>query len=625
MIEALHFLRPDWFYAFIPLGVLLYLIRHNQSSHSSWQRICDPQLIPHILHRTNNTTRRLPLFLALLAASITIVSLAGPVWKKLPTPVFTDTSALVIALDLSQSMNSNDLRPSRIARAKLKTQDLLAARKTGQTALIVFAARAYTVTPLTEDANTILNLLPTLETSLMPVQGSAADAALELAAQLFAQTGIEQGDVLLITDDASNIDIQTATQLREQGHRISVFATGTIDGAPIPLDSGSGYLTDQNGAIVIPVLARDTLRQLAMAGGGRYVELQNDDSDTAELTRFYAAKTIGADIDPTDLSADTWREEGPWLLLLVIPLAALWFRRGWLACLAVFFLPFAEPVYALDGQNLWWSPDQKAQHQFNQGNHSQAAELFQRPDWKAAALYNTGNYLQAIKILDTLDTSDAYYNKGNALAKLNRFHEAIKAYDEAIRRNENHHNARHNRLLVQQALLNQEHTPNLKPGEAEEDSQNEQGTPPPDGNPQDSPSTPQEAEDSSSAQPAQRNPDSESEEDAQPADRDDTEPQSANNDSAQQNSKPENSESPSEDQLPDEQMTDAGDVDTDTPQDDNEPPPPENPDNAERDEQQLVTEQWLNRIPDDPGGLLRRKFLHQYGNQATPPQSNKTW
>ena len=125
MINQLQFIRPDWFYAFIPLAVFILLMFRRHGRSMGWKAECDAPLLPYILTKATGKSSRFPLFLIIIAASLCIIAAAGPVLKKLPQPVFREQSALVIAMDLSQSMDATDLRPSRLERAKLKLLDIL--------------------------------------------------------------------------------------------------------------------------------------------------------------------------------------------------------------------------------------------------------------------------------------------------------------------------------------------------------------------------------------------------------------------------------------------------------------------------------------------------------------------
>ena len=451
-LDELHFLRPEAFYALIPLLLFIVYFYRRKATSLKWKAVCDASLLPHILVAGNRKTSTLPLLLIVLAAVLSIVALSGPVWKKLPQPVFREQAALVIALDLSQSMTATDIKPSRLERAKLKVLDIINARKGGQTALIVFAGNAFTVTPLSDDDNTIANLVPALETSLMPAQGTNTSDTIRLAMDLLQQAGINSGDVLLITDGIGNTDAAIAS-LYQRGHRLSILAIATEGGGPIPLSGG--FQTDANGAIVISKLEPGPLQATARKGGGIYVNMQADDSDVERLVDLFSTVRTTTATEDTELTADIWREEGPWLLLLVLPLVALWPRRGWLMCVPLLMLPLSDPAYAFNTDSLWQTRDQQAMQAFDAGDMEKAAELFDDQQWQAAAYYRAGNFEQANASLDKPVSSSDFYNKGNALAKLGRYPEAINAYDEALNLNPDNEDAAYNRDLVKEAQKQQ--------------------------------------------------------------------------------------------------------------------------------------------------------------------------
>ncbi|RKZ59224.1 MAG: hypothetical protein DRQ44_13895, partial [Gammaproteobacteria bacterium] len=200
-----HLLRTEWLLMLIPLLLLGWFFWSKKLFSRDWESVIDPRLLPHLLVGKSGSKSIWPLLFCISIGMIIIFALSGPVWKKLPLPVFKQQSALVIVLDLSRSMNTQDVKPSRLVRARLKLLDLLKNRKEGQTALIVFAATAYTVSPLTDDTDTIRSLVSSLTTEIMPVQGSRADLAVEKALQLFENAGINKGDILLISDGVSAV------------------------------------------------------------------------------------------------------------------------------------------------------------------------------------------------------------------------------------------------------------------------------------------------------------------------------------------------------------------------------------------------------------------------------------
>ena len=284
------------------------------------------------------------LVLTVAGGLLGIVALAGPAWNKLPQPVFTSQDALVIALDLTLSMDANDVSPSRLERARYKISDILDQRREGQTALLVYAGEAFTVTPLTDDAETIRSQLKALGTGIMPVTGNRTGKAVTLALDLLKQAGMRRGHVLLITDDATPASAgDSVALLRNEGYRLSVLGVGTRHGAPVLLPDG-GFLQDRDGEIVIPVLDEGALRGLAGSGGGIYVRLTKDDQDTRQLTGFFSEAQAAGEQAGAEISADVWREQGPWLVLCLLPLVALLFRRGYVLALALLLFPLPEPV-----------------------------------------------------------------------------------------------------------------------------------------------------------------------------------------------------------------------------------------------------------------------------------------
>lgn len=326
-LSEFHFIRPYWLLAIFPYLILLALMLKNKLSQGNWNAVCDSGLLPYILQQKAVSKSRWPLTAGALAGLLAILALAGPAWERLPAPVFRNESALVIALDLSSSMNAKDIKPDRLTRARYKIADILNRRKDGQTALLVYAGDAFTVTPLTEDTDTINSQLSALTTSIMPAQGSDTSSALFMATDLFKQAGLQKGQILLITDGV-NMD-STLDAVQSLGaYKLSILAVGTEDGAPIS-KPGGGFLKDRQGNIVVPKLDPDELQELSRAGGGAFEMITADDRDIETLlAAIDRMSEHQAAEEENELLLDRWEDRGPWLLLIVLPLAALSFRRG---------------------------------------------------------------------------------------------------------------------------------------------------------------------------------------------------------------------------------------------------------------------------------------------------------
>ena len=591
-MDSCQLLRPDWLWLLMPLALLLWLLSRRRSRAGNWRSVCDSQLLPYILQGRETNPARWPLFVTGLAGILAILALSGPACEQRQQPVFRDQSALVIALDLSRSMDATDIKPSRLTRARLKLIDILKQRREGQTALIVYAAQAFTVSPLTDDADTIISLISSLDSNMMPLQGSDASIAIAQAAQLLQQAGVPKGDILLITDGVGENELDAAkAEINAHQHRVSILSVGTAQGAPIALRDG-GFLKDRSGAIVIPKLEQTPLRQLAQLGHGRYHPLSADETDINHLLEIVTTEGE-AEEAIKGLNTDQWHEEGPWLLLLLAPLAALVFRRGYLAVLPIILLPLPNDSYAADISDLWRNDNQQGLHQLQQGNAEQAADLFQSPEWKAASHYRAGQFEQAVEALEGINNAESLYNKGNALARLGDYPAAIKAYDEALKLQPDHEDAKYNRDLVKQQIQDQPQQEQNQEGEPQQDSQGEQQQE--QGQQDDSQSAQQQQSQQGDQQQEQQT--------GQPQEQPGEEQQ------AQQQAEQETDEAEGEQQ----QLGQEQDGEKEDAEEEQLMP---TQDYTETSETDIATEQWLRRIPDDPGGLLRRKFQYQYNQQS---------
>jgi Ca-activated chloride channel family protein len=457
MLADFHFLRPDWLWAVPVVIACAILLARRQLGAGSWQNVVDAVLAPHVLARSASRRSDYRWWLLGLSGVIAVLALAGPAWQRIEQPVFRSDQALVIALDLSRSMDAQDVAPSRLMRARLKILDLLERRGSGQTALVVYSSNAFTVTPLTTDNDTIAALVNSLSTDIMPSRGSYPIAAIQKGQQLLEQAGAVVGEVLLITDGSSSPATERIVRdLKDSGYTLSVLAVGTSEGAPIPRLSG-GFVTDQSGNIAVPKLEERSLRALAIAGGGRFSGLSTDDRDLDYLLSGEAGQRTASD---DALATDRWREEGPWLVLLLLPLAAMAFRRGWVIVLLFFILPPDKAAYALTWNDIWLSRDQQAQRKLAEGAATEAVDLFEDPDWRAVAQYRAQDYAQSARAFAERDDARSLYNLGNAMARQGEFESAIDAYEQVLEIDPDNEDAEYNRDLLKQIQEQQQEQQN---------------------------------------------------------------------------------------------------------------------------------------------------------------------
>ena len=574
-----HFLRPLWL-PLLPLGIwLIWRFTRGNSTAGRWQAWVDEALQPLVLTAADGALRgnRWLLTGALAAWTLAILALAGPAWERLPVPAVRSSEALVVVLDLSRSMDAGDVEPSRLERAKLKLLSLLDRRESGQTGLVVFSAHAFTVTPLTNDTRTIAALVSSLSSDIMPSRGSYPEAGIRRAAQLLQQASASRGEILLVSDSGvSPAALELARELRGEGMSLHVLAVGTATGGPI-LQAGGGFLTDARGEVVVNRVDLATLQRLAEAGGGRFAGLTPDDRD---LDRLFSGAPMAAGAfagDGEELRTEIWRDQGVWLVLLLLPLLAFSFRRGWVV---VWVFGLALPGHraeALTWADLWQRPDRQAEAAFRAEDHERASELFKNPDWRAAAQYRAGRFEASAETLATTETADGHYNRGNALARAGSIGEAIQAYEQALELDPEHEDARFNRDLLLQ------NPPEQSQGDSGEEGESQEGN-------EAQPSDRSAGADQSDATPGE---DSESQS-GQQADADEEQAQNQPVSAEPEDTPPEGEPMPT-------------------------------PGDLEEWASEQAAEQWLRRIPEDPGGLLRRKFLYQYQRLGIDQEGNYVW
>ncbi len=592
MIEMeFHFLRAGWI-LLIPISILLiFFFKRRMLTIGNWEKLIDKRLLPYVMSRRQLSDNQYKWWLISLISVLSIIALAGPTWERIEQPSFRTDQSLVIALDLSRSMNAQDITPNRLTRAKLKILDILERRQGAQVALIVYSANAFTVTPLTSDTDTIIALINSIDTSIMPSRGSYPALAIDKGLQLLNQASVSNGEIILVTDGGITSDsFSSAQKLRDEGYRLSALGIGSMNGAPIPKETG-GFITDSTGQITISRLEVDDLKDLVEIGGGSYTSITSNDQDIDTLlSEVYSAVRESDD----SVTTDQWKEFGPWLLLIVVPFGSLLFRKGWVFVFLLTIMPIDNSVYALDWNDLWKTRDQQAKEAMESGDYDKAIELFEDSEWLAAAHYKAGNYRQSANGYNNNSNIDHLYNHANSLAKIGQFGEAIENYEKVIAEEPNAEDALYNLNLLKDLLSENQ--------SSEENNDNGQSS-----------------EEASTGEQSQQQNGDESE-------------QSDNEGNSKTGDSDDESDANPNQKLSNEEDIEAIEKELERAAEENSNQEPQQEDNNESgiegrmaQEQQQAMEQWLRRIPDDPGGLLRRKFRYQYQRQGIDQDGNQIW
>ncbi len=648
IVHDFQFLRPLWLLGLLAIPPLLWWLRRSRLRRNVWRDAVDAHLLPHLLQggagATGGWRVMLPTTALSIAFALSVLALAGPSWRTVPQPLWQDRNPLVIAVDMSFATLTADVQPSRLLQARAKIAHILRTRGGGQIALVAYADDAYTVSPLTGDADNIALFLDALSPDVMPRDGSRADRAIEESARLLARAGFGRGDILLITDRPGGGANSAAVEARDAGYRVSVLGLGTAAG---------GAYRAGDGEVLAARLDGPALRTLAASGGGAYAAFAPDDSDLVALGVLEADRIDAAQAQGKRGAAPL--DEGFWLLPPLLLLALFAFRRGVLAvALLALWLPW-QPVAAADGDTLWQRDDQR--------RHAQMAS--------GVEAYRSGDYVAAEEAWRDLPGAEAAYNRGNALAKQGRLDEAMAEYDRALQLQPGMRDAVENRQRVDRARKRKppQDNPRNKPQQKPKDKP-QSGKPPPPDKPQNDQQKPGQDQplDASDGQKQPPKPDAKPDDKpgaAPPPDKPKGTPQPSP-DPAKKPPPPEPSRDRPKDGQPDPQASPTkppppkpAEVDPVTgkpvapkPAEPDpkaqlqaqrdadaalrermrraqakppEPKPPEpkppgaqtgaqtgrDPDPketaAER-ERRIANDAWLRRVPDDPGGLLRAKF-----------------
>ncbi|TMO12731.1 VWA domain-containing protein [Pseudoalteromonas sp. S186] len=465
-----EFIRPAVLWLLIPAIGLFFvaLIKHKKTTSD---QLIAPHLAQFVMTDTDTKTSQ-PLWLVAVFCTLGVLFSAGPSFEKKHVPVFQSKSARVIVIDMSYSMYSTDISPNRLTQARYKSLDMIELFKEGDTALVAYAGTAYTISPLTNDATTLSNLIPSLSPDIMPDKGSNVLAGLDMAKELLTQAGYIDGDIILITDGIEQEEQTDVTRfISNTTFRLNIYGVGSEQGAPIKLPEG-GFLKDRYGQIVIPTMNISQLKSLATRSGGKFARYQPSNSDINTFSPMANSELIK---DETQSHA-LWRiDAGIYGLLLLLPFGLYLFRRSAFlgGVLLLAFLP-QQNAYAFELPTILKNTDQRALTAYNNEEYDKAANA-QSNQLKGAALYKQGNFDAALDAFSQDKSATGYYNYGNALAKAGQLEEAINAYKQAQTLRSDFSQAADNQALVEQ-LLNQQKQQNQQEqsGDESQDRENQQ-------------------------------------------------------------------------------------------------------------------------------------------------------
>ena len=517
-----RFEDPIYLYllAVVPvLVVIRFLMVHQQKKRL--RKFGDPDLVRQLAPDVSRFRPVVKFWLLLAAWTLMVVMLARPqMGTKISHEKRTGIET-IIAVDVSNSMLAEDVAPSRLDRSKMMIENLVDHFTNDKIGLIVFAGDAFIQLPITSDYVSAKMFLSSIDPSMIATQGTDIAAAINMAAHSFTQQEGVGKAIIVITDgeDHEGGALEAAKDALSHGMNTYVLGVGSPDGAPIPTANGD-YMKDQSGQTVMSALNEDMCRQLATAGGGAYIHVENNgraqeqlDSELDKLSKKEMATALYSDFD------EQFQAVGLIVLLLLIaelcileiknPLMkrinlfgrtqkskagseSLALSRMVLLVsllLASFFSPLTS--YAQSDRQLV----RQGNKQYRAGNMSEAEVLYRKAVEKnqrnPQANYNLGNslmsqrkdslaitQLEAAAKLETnpLRRAQAYHNMGVICQQHQMFGEAIEAYKESLRNNPTDNQTRYNLELCkrQQKQQQQDQKQDQKKEEKQQQDQQKQ-------------------------------------------------------------------------------------------------------------------------------------------------------
>ena len=318
-----------WLLLVIPVLVLLRLWMWRRQK-KNWKRLGDPDLLRQLSPDVSRVRRLLKFTLVLTALALIILMLARPQMGTRVSHEKRNGIECVIALDISNSMLAQDVVPSRLDKSKMLVENLVEHFTNDRIGLVVFAGDAFVQLPITSDYVSAKMFLQNISPDLIQTQGTDIARALRVSMSSFTQQDRIGRAIILITDGENHEGDaeEAAKEAAKKGINVFILGVGGTKGAPIPMGNG-GYLQDGSGETVMTALNEDMCRQLAQAGKGMYIHVDNT-SDAQEKLNDAIAKLQTGQTDDVVYSDfdEQFQAFGILVILLLIIEACLLDRKN---------------------------------------------------------------------------------------------------------------------------------------------------------------------------------------------------------------------------------------------------------------------------------------------------------
>lgn len=451
-----HFLRPWVLLLLIVVMALCYLIRKQQSQKQQQTNAIASHLAQALTPKQSMFDKIKPIDFTVVTGVLLVIAAAGPAWYK-QTDNKDDKAPLIVLLKVTQSMQANDIAPTRLIRAKQKLTDLFEYRAGAKTALFAYASSSHNVLPFTEDNHVFQPFLAALAPDIMP--GSHAIGADNLSAAMQqAQVLLEKqpnASIVVIADDISQAQVAALNKMQQP---FIWWQFATPEGGTIT-DENNQLLSDQQGQTLIIKPNSNTLASLNSA---TWQELSLGAQDIVAIDEI-AQQRYQQQLDKNNTRP--YQDMAWYFAWPVLILSALWFRKGWtsiaskktaqpLNVIAIGVLSTLlsySPPSAASTADWFFTRDQQGMMAYNDLDYARSASLFSDPQWQAKALFESGRYVEAASIYGSLSTVEGFYNRATALLKAQEFEAAIAGFKQVLKQQPDHQNAQRNLAIAQYA------------------------------------------------------------------------------------------------------------------------------------------------------------------------------
>ncbi|MBE1285031.1 MAG: VWA domain-containing protein [Rhodobacteraceae bacterium] len=412
LVDAFHFIRPWLLVALAPTLLLWWRVRTRASQGVANSDLLAPHLKEALTVRSGSRQKLLPVDLVALCLLLLILAAAGPTWSRVPQPFAAQTAPLVVVMKVTQTMEQQDVPPSRLERAKHKVLDLLELRAGARTALVAYSGTAHSVVPMTEDPNVMQPYLEGLSPDIMPRDGNALAEALDLAAAtLEREEG--PGGILVVLDDLPAADAALLAEIQANAVAALIVA---------PNGQASPNASDVTTISLTP-----------------------DRSDVDRVERIFANAYRQALLEDSD---QPWEDRGSWLAWPAALLILIWFRRGttmrWVVLLALMMSSPTGQARAEGWKDWFLTPDQQGWLLYRDKSYAEAADSFADPFLRGMAQYRGGQYEAAADTFSQIQTADAAFAQGMAHIKSRGYRDGVRAFERALELDPDHAGAKVN-------------------------------------------------------------------------------------------------------------------------------------------------------------------------------------